>query len=118
MRLPITLLRGALVALVALAGGCSDGGGGADKGCNPACGAGELCVVFYDGQCNLLGGSGQCVATACGLDDCDAPAGGASGPCNIELCNGGQSIDGGNTFFICGHACGDEPPGTFRCYGP
>jgi hypothetical protein len=115
MKLPVTILLGALLALGTLVGGCS--GSGTDKGCSPACGAGELCVVFYDGECNLMGGRGQCVATSCGLDDCDTPAGAESGLCNTEVCNGGYVPDGGRVGFVCGHGCGTEPPETFHCYG-
>ena len=99
-------------ALLALGSGACNEGSGRDPGCDPACGAGELCVMFYDGQCNLMG-RGQCVATSCGLQ-CDTPGGGASGPCNTELCNGGAVQDGGNVQFVCGHPCGTEPPDTFR----
>jgi hypothetical protein len=118
MRLPVALLFGTLLALGPLVGGCNGGSSGTDEGCSPACGTGELCVVFYDGQCNLIGGRGRCVATSCGLNDCDTPAGAASGPCNTEICNGGQTQDGGNVQFVCGHGCGTEPPDTFHCYGP
>jgi hypothetical protein len=110
-------MRLVLAAILVLGGlaGCSEGHG-TDSGCDPACGAGQVCVVRYDGQCNQLG-TGQCVTSSCGLT-CDTPGGGAPGPCTIELCNDGVVQDGGNVQYVCGEACGGEPSDVFACYGP
>ena len=114
MRLPIALVLGAVLALASVLGGC--GGSGRDPGCSPACGAGEVCVVLYDGQCNQLG-HGYCVASSCGLE-CDTTPGGPNGPCTVELCGLANQDGGSHGLFTCGVPCGTEPPGTFACYGP
>jgi hypothetical protein len=113
MRSTIVLLLGVVLALGGLVGACSESGN-TDPGCDPACGVGQLCVLFYDGQCNPMGRA-SCVTTSCGLQ-CDS-TGGAAGPCTLELCNAGVAQDGGSPQFVCGEACGREPPDTFACYG-
>ena len=67
----------------------------------PRCQPGYICVIDYDGVCNLLG-AGRCVETTCTT---------CSEACDQALCQ--------DRHFSCAVApCEPLPQGIFACYGP
>ena len=74
----------------------------------PPCGAGEHCVVFFDGVCTQLGDA-RCVPSTC--HECSAE-------CDRALCGGGDPVNAPQTFTCMATPCVDLPAEAIGCYGP
>jgi hypothetical protein len=87
----------------------ADQEGGAASGCG--CGADEVCVVVFDGTCQMLGG------TSCVKKTASCQAAMCNSGCDL-LCNPG---DAGPPRFTCSAApcpTSSQFPNAVLCYGP